>query len=141
MVTGVSGSGKSTLVQDTLYPALCRRLRKDAPKPGPHDDVFGDGQLDDVIMVDQSPIGRSPRSNPVTYLKAFDEIRAVFADTVEARRPAASTPVISASTSTAGDATPAKATATCKSTCNSSPTFTCAARSATAPDTATRFST
>ena len=85
LVTGVSGSGKSTLVQDTLYPALCRRLRKDAPKPYPHDDVFGDGQLDDVIMVDQSPIGRSPRSNPVTYLKVFDEIRAVFADTVEAR--------------------------------------------------------
>jgi excinuclease ABC subunit A len=85
LVTGVSGSGKSTLVQDTLYPALCRRLRKDAPKPYPHDDVFGDGQLDDVIMVDQSAIGRSPRSNPVTYLKAFDEIRAVFADTVEAR--------------------------------------------------------
>jgi excinuclease ABC subunit A len=85
LVTGVSGSGKSSLVQDTLYPALCRRIRKDAPKPYPHDDVFGDGQLDDVIMVDQSPIGRSPRSNPVTYLKAFDEIRAVFADTVEAR--------------------------------------------------------
>ena len=85
IVTGVSGSGKSTLVQDTLYPALCRRLRKDAPKPYPFDDVFGDGQLDDVIMVDQSPIGRSPRSNPVTYLKAFDEIRNVFAETVEAR--------------------------------------------------------
>ena len=85
LVTGVSGSGKSTLVQDTLYPALCRRLRKDAPKPLPLDDVFGDGQIDDVIMVDQSPIGRSPRSNPVTYLKAFDEIRAVFAETVEAR--------------------------------------------------------
>ena len=85
LVTGVSGSGKSTLVQDTLYPALCRRLRKDAPKPYPFDDVFGDGQLDDVIMIDQSPIGRSPRSNPVTYLKAFDEIRAVFAETVEAR--------------------------------------------------------
>jgi len=85
LVTGVSGSGKSTLVQDTLYPALCRRLRKDAPKPHPCDDVFGDGQIDDVIMVDQSPIGRSPRSNPVTYLKAFDEIRAVFAETVEAR--------------------------------------------------------
>jgi excinuclease ABC subunit A len=85
LVTGVSGSGKSSLVQDTLYPALCRRIRKDAPKSYPHDDVFGDGQLDDVIMVDQSPIGRSPRSNPVTYLKAFDEIRAVFADTVEAR--------------------------------------------------------
>ncbi|MCC6127028.1 MAG: excinuclease ABC subunit UvrA [Pirellulales bacterium] len=85
LVTGVSGSGKSTLVEDTLYPALCRRLRKDAPKPLAHDDVFGDGSIDDAIMVDQSPIGRSPRSNPVTYLKVFDEIRNVFADTVEAR--------------------------------------------------------
>lgn len=85
VVTGPSGSGKSTLVQDTLYPALCRRLRKDAPKPLPYDDVYGDGQIDDVILVDQSPIGRSPRSNPVTYVKAFDEIRAVFADTLDAR--------------------------------------------------------
>ena len=85
LVTGVSGSGKSTLVQDTLYPALCRRIRKEAPKPLPCDDVFGDGQIDDVVMVDQSPIGRSPRSNPVTYLKVFDEIRNVFAETVEAR--------------------------------------------------------
>jgi excinuclease ABC subunit A len=85
LVTGVSGSGKSTLVEGTLYPALCRRLRKDAPKPYAYDDVFGDGQIDDCLMVDQSPIGRSPRSNPVTYLKAFDEIRAVFADTVDAR--------------------------------------------------------
>ncbi len=85
LVTGVSGSGKSTLIQDTLYPALRRRMRKEAPKPCEFDDVFGDGQLEDVILVDQSPIGRSPRSNPVTYIKAFDEIRAVFADTVEAR--------------------------------------------------------
>ncbi len=85
LVTGVSGSGKSTLVQDTLYPALCRRLRKDAPRPYPYDDVIGDGQIDDVILVDQNPIGRSPRSNPVTYLKAFDEIRAVFAETIDAR--------------------------------------------------------
>ena len=85
VVTGVSGSGKSTLVQDTLYPAICRRMRKDAGKPAPFDDVIGDGQVEDVIMVDQSPIGRSPRSNPVTYIKAFDQIRAVFADTVEAR--------------------------------------------------------
>jgi excinuclease ABC subunit A len=85
VVTGVSGSGKSTLVEDTLYPALCRRMRKSAPKPLPYDDVFGDGQLDDVVLVDQSPIGRSPRSNPVTYIKAFDEIRAVFAETLEAR--------------------------------------------------------
>jgi len=85
VVTGVSGSGKSTLVEDTLYPALCRRLRKEAPKPLDCDDVFGDGQINDVIMVDQSPIGRTPRSNPVTYLKIFDEIRNVFAETVEAR--------------------------------------------------------
>jgi excinuclease ABC subunit A len=85
LVTGVSGSGKSTLIQDTLYGAICRRKRKDAAKPYPYEDVYGDGQIDDVVLVDQSPIGRSPRSNPVTYIKAFDEIRAVFADTVEAR--------------------------------------------------------
>jgi excinuclease ABC subunit A len=60
-------------------------MRKDAPKPAPHDDVYGDGQLEDVILIDQSPIGRSPRSNPVTYIKAFDEIRAVFAETIEAK--------------------------------------------------------
>ena len=85
LVTGVSGSGKSTLVQDTLYPALCRRKRKEASRPHPHDDIYGDGQIDDVILIDQSPVGRSPRSNPVTYIKAFDQIRAVFADTIDAR--------------------------------------------------------
>jgi excinuclease ABC subunit A len=85
VVTGVSGSGKSTLVEDTLYPALRQRLRKDAPRPLVHDDVFGDGQINDVLLVDQSPIGRSPRSNPVTYIKAFDEIRQAFADTIDAR--------------------------------------------------------
>jgi excinuclease ABC subunit A len=85
VVTGVSGAGKSTLVQDTLYPALCRRMRVDSPKPLEFDDVYGDGQLNEVVLVDQSPIGRSPRSNPVTYVKAFDEIRAVFAGTIDAR--------------------------------------------------------
>jgi excinuclease ABC subunit A len=85
LVTGVSGAGKSTLVQDTLYGALCRRKRKEAPATQPYDDVYGDGQIDDVLLVDQSPIGRSPRSNPVTYIKAFDQIRAVFAETIEAR--------------------------------------------------------
>ncbi len=85
LITGVSGAGKSTLIEGTLYPALCRRMRKEAPKPHDYDDVYGDGQLNDVILVDQSPIGRSPRSNPVTYIKAFDEIRAVFAETLEAR--------------------------------------------------------
>ncbi|MBM4090578.1 MAG: excinuclease ABC subunit A [Planctomycetes bacterium] len=85
VVTGVSGAGKSTLVQDTLYGAVCRRMRKTSPAPHPYDAVYGDGQIDDVVLVDQSPIGRSPRSNPVTYIKAFDEIRAVFASTLEAR--------------------------------------------------------
>ncbi len=85
LVTGVSGSGKSTLVEDTLYPALRRRMRLEAGRPEPYDDVFGEGQFDELVLVDQSPIGRSPRSNPVTYLKAFDEIRNVFAETLEAR--------------------------------------------------------
>jgi excinuclease ABC subunit A len=85
LVTGVSGSGKSSLVEQTLYPALCRRKKKDAPKPLDVDDVYGDGQLDDVVLIDQSPIGRSPRSNPVTYIKAFDAIREVFASTLTAR--------------------------------------------------------
>jgi excinuclease ABC subunit A len=85
VVTGVSGSGKSTLVQDTLYGAICRRKRKNGAKPYPYDELLGDGQIDDVVLVDQSPIGRSPRSNPVTYIKAFDEIRAVFASTIDAR--------------------------------------------------------
>ena len=85
LVTGVSGSGKSSLVQDTLYGALCRRKRKDCDKPLPYDDVVGDGQIDDVVLVDQEPIGRSPRSNPVTYIKAFDPIRNVFAESTEAR--------------------------------------------------------
>ncbi len=85
LVTGVSGSGKSTLVEQTLYPGLCVRKHKDAPRALPHGDVLGDGQIDDAVLVDQSPIGRSPRSNPVTYIKAFDAIRDVFAETVEAR--------------------------------------------------------
>ncbi|MEX0585037.1 MAG: excinuclease ABC subunit A, partial [Pirellulales bacterium] len=83
VVTGVSGSGKSTLIEDTLYPALLRRLRRGGASAADYDDVYGAGQIEDVILVDQSPIGRSPRSNPVTYVKAFDEIRAVFAETVD----------------------------------------------------------
>ncbi len=85
VVTGVSGAGKSTLVQETLVPAVARRKRLDGAKPLPHDDVFGDGQFDELVMVDQTPVGRSSRSNPVTYVNAFDQIRAVFADTIEAR--------------------------------------------------------
>jgi excinuclease ABC subunit A len=85
VVTGISGSGKSSLVQDTLYGALCRRLGKSYPRPLEYDDVFGDGQINDVVLVDQSPLQRSIRSNPVTYVKAFSAIRTVFAETVDAR--------------------------------------------------------
>jgi excinuclease ABC subunit A len=89
-VTGVSGAGKSTLVDKTLYPALARQLHRDSdpatlPQPLEYDDVLGTGQLEDVIHIDQTPIGRSPRSNPATYLKAFDPIRALFAEQSEAR--------------------------------------------------------
>jgi excinuclease ABC subunit A len=90
LVTGVSGAGKSTLVDKTLYPALARQLHKDSdpatlPSPLEHDDVLGAGQLDDAIHIDQSPIGRSARSNPATYIKAFDPIRLLFAEQTEAR--------------------------------------------------------
>ncbi|WP_235935294.1 excinuclease ABC subunit UvrA [Candidatus Laterigemmans baculatus] len=85
LVTGVSGSGKSSLVQQTLYGAICRRKRKPAVKTLPYRDVIGDGQIDDCVLIDQSPISRSPRSNPVTYIKAFDAIRSVFAETIEAK--------------------------------------------------------
>ncbi|MGN6136043.1 MAG: excinuclease ABC subunit UvrA [Aureliella sp.] len=84
-VTGISGSGKSTLVQDTLHGALLSRLDKPRAATLPFEDIIGDGQIDDCVMVDQSPISRSPRSNPVTTIKAFDEIRQVFAQTVDAR--------------------------------------------------------
>jgi excinuclease ABC subunit A len=85
VVTGVSGAGKSTLVEQTLFPAAAARLHLDAEKPAEHDDILGVGQIDDALRIDQSPIGRTPRSNPVTYVKAFDPIRALFADTTEAK--------------------------------------------------------
>ncbi|HVT27856.1 MAG TPA: excinuclease ABC subunit UvrA [Lacipirellulaceae bacterium] len=90
LVTGVSGAGKSTLVDKTLYPALARQVKKaadaaDLPQPLTCYDVLGAGQLEDVIHIDQSPIGRSPRSNPATYIKAFDPIRALFAEQLDAR--------------------------------------------------------
>jgi excinuclease ABC subunit A len=85
VVTGVSGAGKSTLIQQTLFLAVAQQLRLEADKPAAFDDVLGVGQIEDALRVDQSPIGRTPRSNPVTYVKAFDAIRALFAETTEAR--------------------------------------------------------
>ncbi|MFO0907908.1 MAG: excinuclease ABC subunit UvrA [Isosphaeraceae bacterium] len=85
VVTGVSGSGKSTLVEETLYPALARRLGQEADPPAPYGELTGTSGLDSVVLIDQAPIGRSGRSNPVTYLQAFDEIRKTFAATHEAK--------------------------------------------------------
>ena len=85
-VTGVSGSGKSSLLNETLGRALVRRLGGIAPKPGPHASLRGTSQIDKVVEIDQSPIGRTPRSNPATYSGVFDEIRKVFTHTRDARR-------------------------------------------------------
>lgn len=77
-VTGVSGAGKSTLVNDILYPALARHFHNSTQRVGEHDRITGLEQLDKVVAIDQRPIGRTPRSNPVTYIKVFDEIRTFF---------------------------------------------------------------
>ncbi|MBN2446976.1 MAG: excinuclease ABC subunit UvrA, partial [Phycisphaerae bacterium] len=84
-VTGVSGSGKSTLVGQTLLPALRRRLLNSRETPGAHERLIGASKIDKVIEVDQTPIGRTPRSNPATYTGVFDEIRRLYAKTKEAR--------------------------------------------------------
>ncbi len=84
-VTGVSGSGKSTLVNEILYRSVANRLHRARLRPGAHDRVEGLDQIDKVISIDQSPIGRTPRSNPATYTGIFDHIRELFTKTKEAR--------------------------------------------------------
>lgn len=77
-ITGVSGSGKSSLITDILYPALSNALQRSELKVGPHKEILGTENIDKVIAIDQSPIGRNPRSNPGTYIKVFDDIRELF---------------------------------------------------------------
>ncbi len=84
-VTGVSGSGKSTLINDILHRKLSQRLHRAYAKPGDHDDVLGIEHIDKVITIDQSPIGRTPRSNAATYTGVFDHIRALFSQVPEAK--------------------------------------------------------
>ncbi|MHA2229721.1 MAG: excinuclease ABC subunit UvrA [Candidatus Thorarchaeota archaeon] len=84
-ISGVSGSGKSTLVNETLYKGLARQLNSARVTPGDHDAIVGAENIDRLILVDQSPIGRTPRSNPATYTKVFGQIRELFAKTPEAR--------------------------------------------------------
>ncbi|HEX6206349.1 MAG TPA: excinuclease ABC subunit UvrA [Solirubrobacterales bacterium] len=84
-VTGVSGSGKSTLVNETLHHAVANRLHQAKLRPGAHDGIDGLDQIDKIINIDQSPIGRTPRSNPATYTGVFDHIRQLFTQTQESR--------------------------------------------------------
>jgi excinuclease ABC subunit A len=84
-ITGVSGAGKSSLINATLYPALNRMLHRSLDRVGPYDELTGLGKVDKVIVIDQQPIGRTPRSNPATYTKAFDLIRELYANTPQAK--------------------------------------------------------
>jgi len=85
LVTGVSGSGKSTLIYEILYKGLMQKLHRSRILPGKHDDITFDKEVDKAIVIDQSPIGKTPRSNPATYTKVFDEIRRMFSETKEAK--------------------------------------------------------
>ena len=84
-VTGVSGSGKSTLINEILYKVLAQKLNRSKQQPGNYKSLEGLEELEKVIEIDQSPIGRTPRSNPATYTGMFDDVRDVYASTNEAK--------------------------------------------------------
>ena len=110
-MTGVSGSGKSTLVNDTLYAAVARTLYRAHEEPAAHEAIEGIEHFDKVINVDQSPIGRTPRSNPATYTGLFTPIRELMAETDTAKRARLRPRALLASTWRADAARPARATA------------------------------
>jgi len=85
LVTGVSGSGKSTLIYETLYRGMMRKLHGSREIAGTHDEILSGREIDKVIVINQSPIGKTPRSNPATYTKVFDEVRKIFSETKEAK--------------------------------------------------------
>lgn len=85
LITGVSGSGKSTLINEILYKGMMKKLHNSKQRPGKHKGIYTDAYIDKVIQIDQSPIGKTPRSNPATYTKVFDDIRNLFAETKEAK--------------------------------------------------------
>ena len=129
-VTGVSGSGKSTLVNDTLYRTTARALNDAAAEAAPADRIEGLELVDRVVDIDQSPIGRTPRSNPATYTGLFTPVRELFAATPERPARAATAPGVSASTCAAGGARRAAATEWSRWRCTSCPTSTWPATSA-----------
>ena len=128
-VTGVSGSGKSSLINEILYKKLACMLNRARIKPGKHKDIVGVEQLDKIINIDQSPIGRTPRSNPATYTGVFDHIRELFAMTKDAKARGYDKGV-SASTKRAVAAKPAPETVSSRLRCISCRMCTCLARSA-----------
>ena len=139
-VTGVSGSGKSTLVQDVLHAALLRQLGKPTEAPGKHRVLRGFERIAEVVMVDQSPIGKTTRSNPASYVGAFDAIRKLFAQAPLAKERGYTPGTFSFNSAqrTRAAARPATARASSTSRCSSSPTSTCAAPTATAAASAAR---
>ena len=137
-ITGVSGSGKSSLINEILYKRLARDLNRARVIPGKHDDILGIDQLDKVINIDQSPIGRTPRSNPATYTGVFDQIRDLFAATADAKAKGYKK-AVSVLMSRADGARPAAVTESSRSRCIFFRMYMCLAKSARANATIVRL--